>query len=159
MVVALLLDQTGHKTLFEMQQVSLESIQTQIQGRNLLILLTAYLAEVISRHIGLPLTWAKGYESDKQIEQAVDQGLFSQSLIAIIHEKSINPLEVIIKSLQSKRATNDCCSYVQMIAELLKESLDINDWSYICVNKLIHHEPIFGGNFYHDYNALVDSVI
>ncbi len=139
----------------KMQDVSLESIQTQTQGRNLLVLLAAYLAELISRHLGLPLTWAKGYESDKQIEQAVDQGHFSQSLIAIIHEKSINPLEVIIKNLQSKTLTNHCCSYVQMIAELLKESLDINDWSYICVNKLIHHEPVFGGNFYHDYLAKI----
>lgn len=140
----------------KIQQISLESIQTQTQGKNLLVLLAAYLAEVISRHIGLPLTWAKGYESDKQIEQAVDQGHFSQSLIAIIHEKSINPLEVIIKNLQSKTLTNHCCSYVQMIAELLKESLDINDWSYICVNKLIHHEPVFGGNFYHDYLAKIE---
>ena len=35
----------------KMQKVSLESIQTQTQGRNLLVLLAAYVAEVISRHI------------------------------------------------------------------------------------------------------------
>jgi hypothetical protein len=38
----------------------------------------------------------------------------------------------------------------------LKESLDINDWSYICLNKVTHHEPIFGGNFYHDYLAKIE---
>ncbi len=139
----------------KMQDVSLESIQTQTQGRNLLVLLAAYLAEVISRHIGLQLTWSVSGENDKQIEEGGHRGDFSQSLIVIIHEKSINPLEVIIKSLQSKNEANHCYIYIQMIAELLKENLDINDWSYICVNKITHHEPVFGGNFYHDYLAKI----
>ena len=85
----------------KMQKVSLESIQTQTQGRNLLVLLAAYVAEVISRHIGLPITWTEGSENNEQIEKSVRQGDFSQSLIAIIHEKSLNPLEVIIENLQS----------------------------------------------------------
>ncbi|HQV22122.1 MAG TPA: hypothetical protein PLJ88_03435, partial [Agitococcus sp.] len=140
----------------KMQNISLESIQTQTEGRNLLLLLAAYIAEVLSRHIGLPLRWTQGDENNEQIERVVYQGNFSQSAIAIIHEKSINPVEVIIKSLQSKNAANHCYLYVQMIAELLKESLDINDWSYICVNKLTHHEPVFGGNFYHEYLAKIE---
>jgi hypothetical protein len=109
--------------------------------------------------MGLSITWMDAKEANEKCfaeNNALSLDDFSQSIIAEINGKIFQPLALIIKSLSYKTPNKNSFLYIKFSAQQLKDSLDINDWSYICVEKLRRHEMVFGGNYYHEALKEID---
>lgn len=142
------------------QNVRPNDLVTQRDGLNFLMMLIAYLGDVLAQRTHYPVEWYNYHEAIKILPSDDELPLdFFSSMVALINHQVCLPLAVIADVLHhGENAEKTCLSYVHLRQSIIEKNhtQNINENCAEYIQALQQHRYLSDGNAYHQATKLID---